>query len=122
MALVQRHVGDVSTSDLKSATDEVLAILKTEELTDAERKREIEGVVDRLSEESFNALTVLGQQLIDYAPEDEYQGEIREEVADVNVELDDSESEGGSESESEPDEKPEEPEEAEEEEAKQPAP
>jgi len=60
LALVQRHVGDVSASDLKSATDEVLAILKTEELTDAERKREIEGVVDRLSEESFNALTVLG--------------------------------------------------------------
>lgn len=61
LGLVQRHMGDVSTSDLKSAGDEVLAILKTEEggLTDSLRKREIEGILDRLSDETFNTLVVL---------------------------------------------------------------
>ena len=56
---MQRYIGDVSTADLKSAADEVIAILKTEELTDAERKREVEGIVDKLSDEAFNSLTVL---------------------------------------------------------------
>jgi pre-mRNA-splicing helicase BRR2 len=59
LGLVQRYIGDVSTADLKSAADEVIAILKTEELTDAERKREVEGIVDKLSDEAFNSLTVL---------------------------------------------------------------
>jgi|LauGreDrversion4_2_1035121.scaffolds.fasta_scaffold20958_1 pre-mRNA-splicing helicase BRR2 len=54
-------MGDVSTSDLKSAADEVLALLKSEDLNDSERKREIEVIVDRLSDEAFNTLTVLGQ-------------------------------------------------------------
>ena len=52
-------MGDVSTSDLKSAADEVLAILKTEDFNDNERKREIEGIVDRLTDETFNTLTII---------------------------------------------------------------
>jgi pre-mRNA-splicing helicase BRR2 len=68
-------MGDVSTSDIKSAGDEVLAILKTENLNDNDRKREIEGILDRLSDETFNSLTVLAQQLVDYSPEEEYRGE-----------------------------------------------
>ena len=89
-------MGDVSTGDLKSAADEVLAILKTEDLNDNERKREIEGIVDRLSDEAFNTLTVFAQQMVDYSPEDadEYRGELREEIIDVNVELDDESEEG----------------------------
>ena len=59
LGLVQRHIGDMSTADLKSATDEVLAILKTDELNDNERKREIEGIVDRLTDETFNAMTIM---------------------------------------------------------------
>jgi pre-mRNA-splicing helicase BRR2 len=60
LALIQRHVGDLSTDDLKSATDEVLAVLKSEDLNDSQRKQEIEGIVDRLSDENFNTLVVLG--------------------------------------------------------------
>jgi pre-mRNA-splicing helicase BRR2 len=54
-------MGDVSTADLKSAADEVLAILKTEDMTNIERKREIEGIVDRLNDEQFNTITIFGQ-------------------------------------------------------------
>lgn len=55
LSIVSRHLGDVSLSDLKSAADEVLAILKTEDgVTDAMRKSEIEGILDHLSEEVFN--------------------------------------------------------------------
>lgn len=52
-------MGDVSTSDLKSAGDEVLAILKSEDMNDGERKREIEGIIDRLTDEQFNTITVI---------------------------------------------------------------
>ncbi len=70
----------------------MLALLKTDDLNDNERKREIEGILDRLSDETFNQLTVQAQQLIDYAPDsEEYRGEQREELIDVNVDLDESE-------------------------------
>ena len=84
---------------MKSAADEVLAILKTEDFNDNDRKKEIEGIVDRLSDETFNMLTVFAQQLVDYSADmaDEYEGEKREEVIDVNVDLDDSGSDSGEE-------------------------
>jgi hypothetical protein len=92
LSLLARHLGDLSLSDLKSAGDEVLAILKTEDLTDASRKRECEAITDRMSDESFNQLTVFASQLIDYdVTGEEYRGEQREEIIDVNVELDESE-------------------------------
>ena len=47
-----------------------------------------------MSDESFNQMTVLASQLIDYdVSGEEYRGEQREEVIDVNVELDESEEE-----------------------------
>jgi len=67
--LVQRHMGDHSLETIKGALDEVLAILKSEGVSDAERKQEIEGLIDKLSETEFNSLTVLGQALADYVPE-----------------------------------------------------
>jgi len=48
----------------------------------------MEVFLDRLSEESFNSLTILAQQLVDYSPEDEYRGEKQEEDVQVNVEFD----------------------------------
>jgi hypothetical protein len=87
-------LGDLSLSDLKSAGDEILAIMKTEDLTDAARKRECEAITDRMTDESFNQLTVLVGSLVDYdVTGEEYRGEQREEVIDVNVELEESEDE-----------------------------
>lgn len=52
-------MGDHSTEVIKGAADEVLAILKTDNMTDNLRKLEIESILDRLSDETFNSLTVL---------------------------------------------------------------
>lgn len=49
----------------KGALDEVIAVLK-QDTKDVEKKQEIEAMVDKLSDADFNALTVLGQSLIDY--------------------------------------------------------
>ena len=68
--------------------------MKTEDLTDAARKRECEAITDRMTDESFNQLTVLVGSLVDYdVTGEEYRGEQREEVIDVNVELEESEEE-----------------------------
>ena len=64
--IVQRHMGDYSLEVIKGALDEIIAILKAEGVKDSERKTEIEGIIDRLTETEFNSLTVLGQQLTDY--------------------------------------------------------
>ena len=68
LVIVQRHMGDCSLETIKGALDEIIAILKAEGLKDSERKVEIEGLIDRLSEGDFNSLTVLGQHLTDYSP------------------------------------------------------
>ena len=69
--VVQRHMGDHSLDVIKGALDEIIAILKAEGLKDTERKSEIEGIIDRLSEADFNNLTVLGQQLTDYLSDEQ---------------------------------------------------
>jgi pre-mRNA-splicing helicase BRR2 len=50
--------------------------------------------LDRLSDEVFNQMTVLAQQFVDYAIEDEGGIQRGEEIIDVNVELDESEESG----------------------------
>jgi hypothetical protein len=52
-------MGDVSNSDVRGAADEALALLKTESMTDAQRKSDLEYFLDKLTDEDFNALTVL---------------------------------------------------------------
>lgn len=94
LSVIQRHVGDLSTDEMKSAADEVLAVLKDDSMNDNERKREAEAIVDRMSDEHFNTLTILAQQLVDYEAvigDEGFRGE-REEIIDVNVELDEEES------------------------------
>lgn len=53
-------MGDYSLDIIKGACDETIAILKAEGVKDTDRKSEIEGIIDRLSEADFNHLTVLG--------------------------------------------------------------
>lgn len=64
-------MGDVSLEILRGAADEVLAILKTDNLNEATKKVEIESILDKMADENYNQLVVLSQQLIDYDPEDE---------------------------------------------------
>ena len=47
-------MGDVSLEELKGAADEVIAILKTDNLNEVQKKDEIEVIVDKMSSETFN--------------------------------------------------------------------
>lgn len=85
--IVQRHIGDVPLDTLKAATDEVLAILKDDNAKDVERKMEIEGIIDKLDDHNFNQLTILAAKIIDYNPEDADNAMNREEVLEVDVDL-----------------------------------
>lgn len=85
--IVQKHIGDVPLDTLKAATDEVLAILKTDNLRDTERKKEIEGIIDQLDDLNFNQLTILASKITDYDPEDQTNAVNREEIIEVDVDL-----------------------------------
>lgn len=68
--LVQKHLGDVSTEVLLDCTDEILALLKNDELTLAQRRQELDSLLGvqatKLSAESFNQVVVWSQLLTDY--------------------------------------------------------
>lgn len=59
LAIVQKHMGDNSLEVLKGGLDEVLAILKSEGITDKDRKSEIESLLDRIDETEFHQLVVM---------------------------------------------------------------
>ena len=84
-------MGDVSLEILRGAADEVLAILKTDNLNEATKKVEIESILDKMADENYNQLVVLSQQLIDYDPEDEQRAAQREVEMEVNFEPDEDE-------------------------------
>ena len=67
--MVRGHLGDSSIETVKDAVDEVLAVLKDDSLNDKQRKVEIDGLLglDKLTDDEFNNLTVLGQRLTDYS-------------------------------------------------------
>ncbi len=94
---------------IKGAADEVLAILKMERFNDRQRKEEIEGLLDKMSDETFNEMTIIAQNLIDYNSEEtgfgqhKHGGGMQGENIEVNVEFDKEEEsdegpEGGEES------------------------
>ncbi len=58
-------MGDQPLDIIKGALDEIIAILKSD-LSDLERKAEVESLIGKVTNDEFNALTVLGQCLVDY--------------------------------------------------------
>ena len=57
MHMVQRHLGDAAVETTKDALDEILALLKEDNLNDAQRKQSIDvllGTIDKLTDEEFN--------------------------------------------------------------------
>jgi hypothetical protein len=63
LMIVQRHMAEVSIDTLKEVTNEVLAILKADNIKDVERKKEIEVFLDKLTDQRFNELTVLASKI-----------------------------------------------------------
>jgi len=86
--IVQKHMGDYPLDTLKAVADEVLAILKTDNMKDVDRKKEIEGIIDKLDDNTFNLLTVYATKITDYEPENQENMVNREEELKVDVELD----------------------------------
>ena len=63
-------MGDQTQAVIFGATDEVLAILKADDLNDNDRKNEIESLFSsKLTDEMFNSLTVMAKELTDYQPD-----------------------------------------------------
>jgi pre-mRNA-splicing helicase BRR2 len=85
--VVQRHSGDISLDMLKAVTDEVLAILKSDNMKDVDRKKEIEGLIDKLDDKNFNDLTTLAAKITDYSPETQTNMMNKEEVHKVDINL-----------------------------------
>lgn len=84
--IVQSNFSDVPLDTLKAAVDEVLAILKTDNMKDVDRKNEIEGIIDKLTDQTFNTLTILAAKITDYDPEMKNDGD-GEEMLDVDIDI-----------------------------------
>jgi hypothetical protein len=84
--IVQSNFSDVPLDTLKAAVDEVLAILKTDDMKDVDRKNEIEVIIDKLTDQTFNTLTILAAKITDYDPEMKNDGD-GEELLDVDIDI-----------------------------------
>ena len=66
LALIQGNIGDQPQDILRGAADEVLAILKDDQLTDPRRHAEIERLIRKLPPERFAKLVTLGKAIHDF--------------------------------------------------------
>jgi pre-mRNA-splicing helicase BRR2 len=89
------YIGDSDQQLLRSAVDEVLAILKNEDMKDFDRKKEVEGLFgESLASESFSQLVALGKKITDYevgAADAEQQGDDVDQDVGVAVVFDEDE-------------------------------
>lgn len=56
---------------LYGATDEILRVLKSESYRDKERKKEVEGLIGKLSDANYALLVNLSKKITDFHPDDE---------------------------------------------------
>ena len=69
LAFVQQFLGDQPQDVLRGAADEVLATLKTDDMKDVDRKRQIESLLAPISSEQFAQVVNLGKKITDFAEE-----------------------------------------------------
>ncbi|KAJ3086392.1 DEIH-box ATPase, partial [Quaeritorhiza haematococci] len=70
MSFVHQSLGDVSQDVIRGATDEVLVVLKDENLKDFDRKVQIEGFIGQVTSDRFAQLVSLGKKITDYTQGD----------------------------------------------------
>lgn len=85
-------MGDQPLETICDALDEIIAIVRSDQ-RDNERKKEIESLVENLSEADFNSINVLGQTLTDYVVPEENPAQGQNEEVQVDPEMDFSGSE-----------------------------
>lgn len=71
LSIVHQALGDQASDIVRSAADTVLETLKNDELKAVDKKKEIEDVIDSLSNESFSRLVDLSKKITDYKADEE---------------------------------------------------
>jgi hypothetical protein len=66
LSLIQTSLGDQPHDILRGAADEILHILKDQNLTDPKRQVEVEKLLRRLPQDKFHKLVGLGKQIHDF--------------------------------------------------------
>lgn len=80
LSMMQGYLGDQPNEMFRDAVDQILAVLKTENLLDTDKKTEIESIIGQITNEDFNKLYMMSKQLTDYNPEVNERGEMEEDV------------------------------------------
>ena len=70
LSLISRQLGDQPHDILRGAADEVLACLKNDSLTDPERKREVEKLINSVKPEVFAKYVDAGKRITDFMAAD----------------------------------------------------
>ena len=86
LSIVHQALGDQASDIVRSAADTVLETLKSDELKDFDKKKEIELVIGGLPNESFSRLVDLSKKITDYNAEEDAEAD---PDADRNDNLDD---------------------------------
>ena len=83
LGLVHQMLGDQTQEVVRSAADTVLEILKSDNLKEFDKRKEVEGVIAQLGEETWNQLVNLGKKVTDYGEEEVApQGDDRERAVE----------------------------------------
>ncbi|CAD8198479.1 unnamed protein product [Paramecium octaurelia] len=69
LAIVYGLFQEQSQDVIKSIVDEVLAIMKSENLKDSEKRQEVEAIIGKLSNELFSDIVLSTKAITDYQPE-----------------------------------------------------
>lgn len=83
--MVMKQFGDQPEDVLRGAAEEVLQALKNENLSDPERRSDIEKLLGSLSENDFATMVSLGKMITDYTPPDQRAGGGEKDTLDDEV-------------------------------------
>ncbi|GBG66811.1 hypothetical protein CBR_g70690 [Chara braunii] len=94
--IIQQHLGDQPQDILRGAADEVLAVLKNDKYKDPDKKKEIERLLNTMTNERFAQVVAVGKLISDYQEGGEEGGTAGEALDDdigVAVEFEEDEDE-----------------------------
>lgn len=75
LGAVHRALGDQAQDVVRSAADTVLEILKSEDMKEFDKKKEVEGITGALPNEVWSTYVNLAKKITDYGEEDEATGD-----------------------------------------------
>src|SRR4051812_12829923 len=74
LSFMQESLGDQPREVLYGAADEVLRVLKREKVKEGEKRREVESLLEKISDERFADMVGVAKQIHDFNPDEEEQG------------------------------------------------